>query len=104
MATAPDPVELTRTLVAFNTINPPGDERPCAEYLGNMLDDGGFTVSYHEFATQMGCQDGPQGVACNGTDFVNYCSFLCMTRYGAQCAGFSFEDKGRSLPSISSSD
>lgn len=45
-----DPVELTRTLVAFDTINPPGDERPCAEHLGSLLEDVGFTVSYHEFA------------------------------------------------------
>lgn len=45
-----DPVELTRTLVAFDTINPPGDERPCAEHLGRLLEDVGFTVSYHEFA------------------------------------------------------
>mgnify|MGYP000061830808 CR=1 FL=1 len=43
-----DPVELTRTLVAFDTINPPGNERPCAEYLGRLLEDGGFSVSYHE--------------------------------------------------------
>ena len=34
-----DPVELTRTLVAFDTINPPGNERPCAEYLGRLLED-----------------------------------------------------------------
>lgn len=44
-----DPVELTRTLVGFDTINPPGNERPCAEYLGRLLEDGGFSVSYHEF-------------------------------------------------------
>jgi succinyl-diaminopimelate desuccinylase len=45
-----DPVELTRTLVAFNTINPPGNERPCAEHLGRLLENGGFSISYHEFA------------------------------------------------------
>lgn len=45
-----DPVVLTRTLVAVDTINPPGDERPCAEHLGRLLEDVGFTVSYHEFA------------------------------------------------------
>lgn len=50
MQKSPDPVELTRTLVAFNTINPPGNERPCAEYLGRLLEAGGFTVTYHEFA------------------------------------------------------
>ena len=50
MAIAHDPVELSRTLVAFETINPPGNERQCAEYLGGLLEDGGFAVSYHEFA------------------------------------------------------
>ena len=45
-----DPIELTRTLVGFDTINPPGNERSCAEHLGGLLDDGGFSVSYHEFA------------------------------------------------------
>ena len=45
-----EPVELTRTLVAFDTINPPGEERPCAEHLGRLLEDAGFSVSYHEFA------------------------------------------------------
>ena len=45
-----DPIELTRALVGFDTINPPGNERPCAEHLGGLLDDGGFSVSYHEFA------------------------------------------------------
>jgi succinyl-diaminopimelate desuccinylase len=43
-------VELTRTLVAFETINPPGNERPCTEHLGGFLEDGGFFVSYHDFA------------------------------------------------------
>ena len=46
----PDPVELTRTLVGFDTINPPGNERPCADHVGNLLESGGFSVSYHEFA------------------------------------------------------
>ena len=46
----PDPVKLTRALVAFDTINPPGNERPCAEYLGSLLEGGGFSISYHEFA------------------------------------------------------
>ncbi len=47
---APNPVELTRTLVGFETFNRPGNERPCAEHLGRLLEDGGFSVSYHEFA------------------------------------------------------
>jgi len=49
-ADVPDPLELTRALVAFNTINPPGNERSCAEHLGHLLEAGGFSISYHEFA------------------------------------------------------
>ena len=43
-------LELTQVLVRFDTINPPGNERLCAEHLGSILDDAGFAVSYHEFA------------------------------------------------------
>lgn len=45
-----DPRALTRELLAFNTINPPGMERACARHLGAMLEGAGFEVSYHEFA------------------------------------------------------
>ncbi|MFQ6022624.1 MAG: M20 family metallopeptidase [Acidiferrobacterales bacterium] len=43
-------IELTRELIRVNTVNPPGNERACAEYLGRMLEGAGFSVSYHEFA------------------------------------------------------
>jgi succinyl-diaminopimelate desuccinylase len=46
----PDPLSLTRDLIAFDTVNPPGRERRCAEYLGKLLENGGFAVSSHEFA------------------------------------------------------
>ena len=45
-----DPRALTRELLAFNTINPPGMERACAQSLGKKLEDAGFRVAYHEFA------------------------------------------------------
>ena len=45
-----DPRVLTRELLAFNTINPPGMERACAQRLGNELEGAGFRVAYHEFA------------------------------------------------------
>ena len=41
---------LTRELLAFNTINPPGMERACARRLGAILEQAGFVVDYHEFA------------------------------------------------------
>ena len=45
-----DPRALTRELLAFNTINPPGMERACARHLGALLEGAGFRVEYHEFA------------------------------------------------------
>lgn len=46
-----DPVELTRTLIAFNTINGEGDEVECAAFLADLLEDAGFTLSFSEFDT-----------------------------------------------------
>jgi succinyl-diaminopimelate desuccinylase len=46
----PDPLSLTRDLIALDTLNPPGRERRCAEYLGKLLENGGFAVASHEFA------------------------------------------------------
>lgn len=40
-------VELTRELIRFPTINPPGDAyRPCAEYIGERLKRRGFAIAY----------------------------------------------------------
>ena len=50
MTTRLDPRTLTRELLAFNTINPPGMERACARHLGALLENAGFRVAYHEFA------------------------------------------------------
>jgi succinyl-diaminopimelate desuccinylase len=41
---------LTRKLLSFNTINPPGDERACAHYLGALLAPAGYETRYYEFA------------------------------------------------------
>src|SRR6185436_3365868 len=45
-----DPSALTRELLAFNTVNPPGMERACAQHLGGILEAAGFKVAAHEFA------------------------------------------------------
>ncbi len=42
-------LSLTRKLLGFDTMNPPGQERGCAEYLGRLLEDGGFDTHLHEF-------------------------------------------------------
>jgi len=47
---APAPLALTRELLRFNTINPPGMERACAHAIGKLLEDAGYRVEYHEFA------------------------------------------------------
>ncbi|HKQ28371.1 MAG TPA: M20 family metallopeptidase [Burkholderiales bacterium] len=46
---AQDAVALTRSLLQFDTVNPPGRERDCARYAGAMLQEWGYTVDYHEY-------------------------------------------------------
>ena len=42
-----DLIELTRALIRFPTVNPPGEAyRPCAEFIGDRLRTRGFTVDY----------------------------------------------------------
>ncbi|HEX2670557.1 MAG TPA: M20 family metallopeptidase [Polyangiaceae bacterium] len=50
MATRLDAVQLTRRILEFNTINPPGAEEACAQYLGDLLQSAGFDVEYSSFA------------------------------------------------------
>lgn len=46
----PDPIALTRALLRFETVNPPGRERECARHVGTLLADWGFKVDYQEYA------------------------------------------------------
>jgi succinyl-diaminopimelate desuccinylase len=45
-----DVLELTRELLAYRTINPPGDEDACARRLGAILEASGCRVDYHAYA------------------------------------------------------
>jgi succinyl-diaminopimelate desuccinylase len=45
-----DAVGLTKSLLQFDTVNPPGRERDCARFAGAMLQEWGFKVDYHEYA------------------------------------------------------
>ena len=44
-----DAVALTRDLLHFDTVNPPGLERDCAHMAGSLLKDWGFAVQYSEY-------------------------------------------------------
>jgi succinyl-diaminopimelate desuccinylase len=47
--TSQDPVSLTKALLRFETVNPPGHERDCARYAGAMLEQWGYAVEYFDF-------------------------------------------------------
>src|SRR5262245_55995687 len=69
----PTSVELTQNLVRFRTINPPGDERACAERLASVLGGAGFAVDVVPFggrnwsrasaAPQAGCRSVSPGIS-----------------------------------------
>jgi succinyl-diaminopimelate desuccinylase len=44
-----DAISLTKALLRFDTVNPPGRERDCARYAGAMLQDWGYAVEYFDF-------------------------------------------------------
>src|ERR671918_783946 len=46
---SPDAIALTKSLLRFDTVNPPGQERDCARYAGAMLKDWGYAVDYFEY-------------------------------------------------------
>ena len=43
-------VSLTRSLLRFDTVNPPGRERDCARYAGSLLQEWGYRVASHAYA------------------------------------------------------
>ncbi len=45
----PDAVALTKSLLRFETVNPPGRERDCARHAGAMLQEWGFFVGFFDF-------------------------------------------------------
>jgi succinyl-diaminopimelate desuccinylase len=50
MKSGRDAVALTRELLRFDTVNPPGHERACARHAGALLGQWGFRVDYYEHA------------------------------------------------------
>ena len=46
---ASEATSLTRSLLRFDTVNPPGRERDGARYAGSLLEEWGYKVDYHEY-------------------------------------------------------
>jgi succinyl-diaminopimelate desuccinylase len=44
-----DVISLTRALLSFNTVNPPGNEEEIARFAGKILTDNSFRVEFHVF-------------------------------------------------------
>lgn len=72
MTAALDPLSLTRELIRFETINPPGRELDCLEHLAAILRAAGLTASLHPFGERRA-----NLVAALGTDPSR--SPLCFT-------------------------
>jgi succinyl-diaminopimelate desuccinylase len=47
-----DVVSLTKKLLSFNSINPPGNEAGIARYTGDLLERNGFQVRYYTFSDE----------------------------------------------------
>ena len=45
-----DPIALSRELIAFNTINPPGNELGCIAHLEKILSGAGLETTLQNFA------------------------------------------------------
>src|ERR1700733_8601782 len=43
-------VDLARKLIQFPSLNPPGEEKACIDFLANLLTRAGLEVETHEFA------------------------------------------------------
>ncbi len=65
-----DVIELTKKLIKYNTINPPGNERPAAEFVGNILADNGFGVRYHKLSDNRLSIVAEKGLSAKGLPIV----------------------------------
>ena len=43
-----DVIALTKKLISFDTVNPPGNEKQCAHFVGDLLKSNGVNVEYYE--------------------------------------------------------
>ena len=62
-----DCIEILKKLIAFNTVNPPGNEKPAAVYLADLLGKYGFYCRVQDLGNnranliaEAGAKDGPE--------------------------------------------
>lgn len=65
-----DVVALTKKLISFNSVNPPGNEAPLAQYTGELFSGAGFAVSLPEFGENRLHMIAEKGVTGNGYPLV----------------------------------
>lgn len=70
-------LELLKKLIAFQSVNPPGNEKPAAEFVARQLEDLGFAVALHEIApnranvvARLEGEKGPEIALCGHLDVV----------------------------------
>ena len=73
-----DPIELSRELIGFNTINPPGNEMSCIRHLEKILTGAGLETSLQTFALDRANLIARVGVV--GSKLP-----LCFTGHVARC-------------------
>lgn len=79
-----DVVALTRRLIAFDTINPPGNEQACAEYLRDILAAAGFETDLHALGAGRASLVARLGGGANGSDPLCFTGHIDTVPLGAQ--------------------
>jgi succinyl-diaminopimelate desuccinylase len=97
------PIELTQELIRFETINPPGNETPCARHLGGILESAGFQTRYFDMGenrenliAQKGGSAGKLPICFTGhTDVVPLgAAPWSVAPFGAEIAGGKIYGRG----------
>lgn len=65
-----DVISLTKKLISFNTINPPGNEAPLAEFVGELLAENGFDLEYLIFDSNRKHVIAEKGVSSSGKPLI----------------------------------
>jgi succinyl-diaminopimelate desuccinylase len=79
-----DAVELTQRLIRFDTVNPPGRERECAEYLGTLLAGAGFSTAFVPLADDRASLIARRGRARDGAKPIVFTGHIDVVPLGTR--------------------